>query len=554
MRLKSSRLILAAVALVCGATAAIANDDQNPVDQADPSVVEEELRHEAREAPRTGPILEAPRPRPAESEVGEPVLVGAVRVEGADALPPATFAPVIERYAGRTLSPTELKALASDIAAIVRDAGYGLATAWIPEQRISNGVLRVKVDEGHIDGIDVSGSAAAAVEPFLRGIAGPKPVRTAELERQLLLADDVPGVRLGKARLLRRFGRNVLVLEATRERVEVRASVDNWGSSTAGPIRARLAVDVNALVTNDDRLSIDGVVTPLQPGEFGLVRVVYSTSLGTRGTELSAGGYIARSEAGGALAGRDLDGRSSEIQVELRHPIIRSRSGSLWAGLDARARESHQRLKGVPLREDHLTTLSATLYGTRRMPHGRIRGRAALTRGLDLFGSTDAGDALSSRTDADGTFTKAELWAEYEHDLGGGFSFAGQAEGQLADGPLLSSDEMGLGGRYFGRAWDYREFSGDRGIAGMIELRYDWRKPIQGIQVVQLYTYADGGAVDNYGVGRGGGSLASSGGGVRLSLGSGFKAGFELGVPLTDGSDPADPDNPRFSFTLDKRF
>jgi hemolysin activation/secretion protein len=545
---------LASLSLAVTAPPALANFEQNPLDRADPSVVEEELREETQERPTSRPIFEAPPPQAVQSALGAAILVGAIQIDGADAIDPGAFAPVIERYAARMLSPVELKALASEIQAVAHQAGYGLATAWIPRQRVANGVLRVNLDEGRIDAVEVSGTAAAAVEPYLRDVADGKPVRINQLERQLLLADDLPGVRLGKARLQRRGARNILAIDAKRERIEAQAGLDNWGSSTAGPLRARLSVDINALVTDDDCLSIDGLLTPLDPAEFGLVRLVYSMAVGTGGTELSIGGYIARSEAGGSLDGLDIDGSSSEIEAGLRHPIFRSRSGSLWGGITGRLRESHHTRADAPLREDSLTTLTASLYGTAKLSTGRVRGRAALVRGVDLFGATDRGDLLSSRRDADGTFSKAELWGEFEQRFDGGFSFLAQAEGQVADGALLSSEEMGLGGRYFGRAWDYREFAGDRGVAGAVELRFDWKKPTSHVRLAQLYVYADAGAVDNYGTGTGGGSLASSGGGVRLGVGRSLRAGVELGVPLTDGADPSKEDNPRLSFTIDKRF
>jgi hemolysin activation/secretion protein len=547
--------IIWGLALFCAAAPAHAN--QTPVDQADPSVVEDELREAERiPAPASArPVLQAPRVQEGRSAIAEPVLAGAVLVEGAEALSQAAFAPVVERYAGRTLAPEELRALASDIAAVARDAGYRLATAWIPEQRIDLGVLRVRLDEGRIDAVEVTGSGRAAAEPRLRALVGGGPVRTAELERRLLLAGDLPGVRLGKARLERRGGRNILVVAATRDRVEGRASLDNWGSATAGPVRARISMDVNGVVTGDDRLSVDGVVTPLEPSEFALLRLGYASAIGANGTELSLGGYYARSHAGGPLSARDIEGRSAEIGFELRHPLLRSRRSSVWAALGAHLRTSSQTREDARVRDDSLTTLAASLYAFHQLPGGRLRGRIAVTRGLALFGATHGGDPLASRFDADGVFTKLELWGEYEQRLGAGLSLLLAAEAQASDGPLLSSEEMGLGGRFFGRAWDYREFAGDSGIAGAAELRYDLKRPGGTIlNAVQLYGYADAGTVSNEGTGTGGGSLASSGGGVRLWLDGSVKAGVEVGVPLTDGADPTKSDKPRVSFTIDKRF
>lgn len=544
--------MLAACALA--AAPAWGSDEQTPADQADPSVVESELRDEAPPPPKERHILQAPAAAEGKSALTEPVLVGAISVEGAEAVPQASFAGVVERYVGRTLTGQDLQALASDIAGVARGAGYGLATAWIPAQQIGNGLLRVRIDEGRIDAVEVNGSGRAAAERRLAALADGKPIRTAELERRLLLAEDAAGVRMGKARLVRAKGRNVLVVSATQARVEGRASLDNWGSSTAGPVRARLSIDINGILAADDRVSVDAVVTPLQPKEFALVRGAYTAAVGNDGTEASVGGYVARSQAGGALADRDLDGKSNEVEAEIRHPLVRSRETSVWAGAAAKLRDSNQRREGVLVRDDRLATVTASAYLFHQLPEGRLRGRIAVVQGLSVLGATRMGDLLASRSDADGAFTKVELWGEYEQRLGYDFSFLFQSEAQFAGGALLSSEEMGLGGRWFGRAWDYREFSGDRGAAGSMEVRYLWRNPTRFVESAQFYAYVDGGTVSNHAGGGGGGSLASAGGGVRLWLPRQVRASLELGIPLTDGSDPARDDDPRVSVTVDKKF
>lgn len=554
MRGTKGRRLTALFALLAALCAVPASAEQTPVDRADPAIVKEELRQDAPPPSAAAPMLQAPVEAPRAESATRPVFAGAILVVGAEALPQAAFVPVIERYAGRTLSGPELRALAGDVAAVARNAGYGLATAWIPEQKVEAGVLRVRIDEGRIDAVEVKGEARAAVEARLAGLAGGKPVRTDRLERQLLLAGDLAGVRLGKARLERRNGDNVLVVATFRDRVAGRFSLDNWGSATAGPVRARLGLEANGLLAPDDGLSLEAMITPFQPREFALVAGRYTAAVDTRGTELSVGGYVARSEAGGSLRAFDLDGRSHELELELRHPLVRSRATGAWLSLGARVRESEQTRADRLVREDRLTMVGANVYAYRRLAEGRLRARLSIVRGVDAFGANDRGDPLSSRGDADGRFTKAEFWGEAEHRFGRSFSILAQAEGQIADGPLLSSEEMGLGGRRFGRAWDYREFAGDRGLAGSIELRRDLKRPAPAIEAAQLYVFADGGTVDNYGLGRGGGSLASAGGGVRLWLKHRLHAGIEAGLPLTRGADRLRDPSPRVSFTFDARF
>src|SRR4051812_48109234 len=211
-----------AIAALVGTPASHASDVvQNPVDRVDPSVVERQLGNEERRLqPPPGPALPAAPHRDISVPEGPPIVAGAIRVDGATVLPPAAFAAAIEPYLGRSLGGEDLRALARDIAAAARQAGFGLATAWIPSQALDRGVLHVVVDEGRIDAIEASGPGHEAIERRLAPLATGRPVRTADLERALLLAGDMPGLTFGRPRIVRRNGRNFLVVGTGFDRVQ----------------------------------------------------------------------------------------------------------------------------------------------------------------------------------------------------------------------------------------------------------------------------------------------------------------------------------------------
>jgi hemolysin activation/secretion protein len=542
-----------AAALVLAAPAPAAA--QTPVDQADPAVVEEQIRvnEPQPQSPRDA-VLPAVPGRRDPPPPGEIVVAGAIRVDGATELPPAAFAPAIEPYLGRPLGPDDLRALTRDVAAVARAAGFGLATAWIPSQSLVTGVLRVVVDEGRIDAVEVEGSGREAVEPRLASLATGRPLRTAALERQLLLAGDLAGISVGRPRIVRRNGRNILQVRAGLDRVQGRATIDNSGSATIGPVRARLGVDINSLVVAGDRLSVGGVVTPIQPREFQLAQASYTVPIGRGGTEASVRGYVGHSDPGASLRDQDIAGNSAEVEASVSHPILRSRAASLWAAVTMTLRDSRLDRGGARVRDDRIVTASATLFGNARFGGGRLRARLSYVQGFDWLNATARGDPLASRPDGGGPFSKVEFWAQYERPLGRGFSIDLRGQGQIASRPLLASEEFGLGGRQFLRGFDYWELSGDSGAAASAEVRYDIAGGLpRPLRRLQLYLYADAGRVTNLRGGFGGGSLASAGGGVRAWLVDGFEAGLELGLPLTDGLFDDDPD-PRFSFTLGSRF
>ena len=539
------------LAAFLGAAPAAAQD-RDEAERSDPAVIEQELDRD--DAPRPPqPRLEVETPSPAASLAHGTVVAGAIRVTGATRIPSSNFAPAFEPFLGRPLSQDDLVRLATAVADVARRAGFGLATAWVPAQELNGAILTVRVDEGRIDALRVTGPGATLVEQRLASIVGNGPVRTDVLERQLLLAGDLAGLWVGNARLTREGNRNVLVVTTRHQRVEGRATIDNWGSDRVGPIRAWAEIDVNGVAMLGDGLTLGVATTPLDPTTFQLAEAYYRLPLGEQGTMLAVGGYVGRTDVEPEPGRAGFAGDSWELQVEAVHPLARSRKRSLWVTGRFELRDSALDRSGIAARDDRIVSATASLYGFHPLAGGRLRVRASLVQGLDLLGATRRGDPLASRSDASGVFTKVETWAEYRRPLGGGFSTEVTLRAQAADGPLLSSEEMGLGGRQFLRAFDYREYSGDQGVAASIELRFDLKDVAPKIDNVQIYGYADAGRVTNYESGPRSGSLASAGPGLRARLARNWDASVELGIPLTDGDTNENP-KPRFSFTLRTTF
>jgi hemolysin activation/secretion protein len=234
--------------------------------------------------------------------------------------------------------------------------------------------------------------------------------------------------------------------------------------------------------------------------------------------------------------------------------VLRTRAASVWASAALTLRDSNLDRAGARIRDDRIVTASASLYANGLLGGGRMRVRLGYVQGLDWLGATRRGDPLASRRDGGGPFSVGRAWAQYDHGIGGGFSLQLAGEAQLASRPLLASEEFGLGGRLFLRAFDYWEVSGDEGAAASAELRYDFTGHLPAsLSRLQFYLYGDAGRATNLQGGLGGGSLASAGGGARAWFANGIEASLELGIPLTDGPFDPDPD-PRVSFSLGSRF
>ncbi len=112
----------------------------------------------------------------------------------------------------------------------------------------------------------------------------------------------------------------------------------------------------------------------------------------------------------------------------------------------------------------------------------------------------------------------------------------------MASGPLFTSQQFYLGGLAFGRGYGSAEISGDNGLAGSAELRFDQKTNLPYLSGYQIYGFVDSGVAWNDGYRPSDGlSLTSAGGGARFFLMDGLQADIGVAAPLTYRA----PDNSR---------
>ncbi|MCD2324106.1 hypothetical protein LQ953_08790 [Sphingomonas sp. IC-56] len=516
----------------------------------------------ATQRPSEQPEPTAPQPRVAidvdapsgTAAGGATILAGAIGIAGLQALSPADFADIIANHVGKTLAPDQLASLATAIAERARSRGYVFASAWIEPQRLSNGVLTVCIDEGRVDEIRFGGPEQPAVRRALAPLINGKPARLEEVERRLLIAGDVDGVRMGKTRFLRESGKGVLLVNATQDRLAARVALSNEGSKPIGPEQLRIDVDVNALFSSDDAFTVTYSTTPGEPSELQYGRLRYANRVSASGTEVALVASGSTAKPGAYLEPFDLESRSWFLGAELLHPLWRRRDASLWLQAELGVRDLQQWRRSVRVRHDRIATARVSLYGYSDVAGGRLRISTTLSQGLGVLGATGRNDPLASRYDADATFTALSAWSEWTTDLGGQFSLRLAMQSQLASQPLLISEETGLGGTGFLRGYDWSERSGDQGVMGMAELRYLWNRPFGLVRRAQLYAFVDGGHVSNLDNGFGSGSLASTGGGLRTDITADTGANLEFAVPLSGARYDTDDQTPKINFRLIRSF
>jgi hemolysin activation/secretion protein len=471
-------------------------------------------------------------------------------VSGAVAIPRDVLSQAYRSYIGRKVSQADLNAIAMAVGDIYRTAGFHLSRAIVPPQDIHDGRIRLQVVEGRITEVTLKGEGAEqfGIRPMLSAVVAEQPSRLATLERQLLLINGQPGVRIedtGLEEIGTATGRFRLTVYVKAWHLFTSFGVDNLGLSS-----------VNSYLAPGDSLVVNLSTTPTDPRQLAFGRVAYDVPVGTDGARVGASGYYSEVWPGDA---RHLYSDNTKTEsFEFHGSIVPLQSQKSSLTLTAAMNFSNAAENDVfgSVYRDHIRF--ASLTSDYRL-QDNFGGTNYLTlnyrQGLDILGASQSGDDFSSREGASSDFSALNFWFTRYQTLSDAWSVKLAGAGQWASGPLFLSQQFYLGGAAFGRGYGSAEISGDNGIAGTFELRFDQKAHFRYLSGYQLYAFVDSGTAWNDGYGFSDGlSLTSAGVGVRLFLVNDLQADIGVAVPLSYRAPDNTSRSARFLFSLSSAF
>ncbi|MBS0273179.1 MAG: ShlB/FhaC/HecB family hemolysin secretion/activation protein [Proteobacteria bacterium] len=453
-----------------------------------------------------------------------------IRIEGAKTLPASQFRPLYQGMIGKEISLANIFDVADGIEKAYRDAGYILVRAYVPPQHVSDGIFTIHVVEGYVESTAVEGASPATqriVKSYLAPVLNERPLRLTTVERALLMANDVPGVTAtGVLRPAASVpGASDLVVTATQPQVSGSLSANNRGSHFSGIWTVTGAAQYNDIFGGDE-LDASLTMAPhaLQQQISGQAR--YRTILNDDGLVGSLIGGISRGAPSGSIGGAEIRTNSWAVGPRLTYPIIRTRAQSLSLDGGFTVQEAKVKILGAPVSHDNWRVLDVGLtYTSSDFLSGAFTSTVDVAQGLPIFGASSNHSpnlSLFGRS----VFTKATGLLRYTNTslLPENFSFAITGTGQYAANPLITGEQMLFGGTQIGRGYDPGAVTGDSGVGGDFELRYDTRYSDWNIRGIEPYAFYDAAKVWNRtrppaaGIPLGDFSIASAGIGVRFWL------------------------------------
>lgn len=445
------------------------------------------------------PALPVPAPQ------GDAALVVAsVDVTGNTVYPAAQLIGIAAIPVGTRVTLAALQEGANRITRFYRSHGYLAATAFIPEQRLTQGRVRVLVREGRYGRIVVHAMApvdAARVERTLAtAICGARSPACADtvlgedaLNRALLLVGDLPGVTAAAVlQAGERAGTADLTVDARApRRVTGMLAVDNFGNSALGHARVSGTVTGDSVLTFGDQAEFRAITSGDRLLDGGLT---YSLPTGYTGNRLGAQVDYLRYRLGGDFSALGASGEATTLRLFDRYPIFRGARRNLDVEAALRGGYYSDETGVLALRQARrVGAAQLTLHGD--SADGLLGGgynTAYLSYSYGNLSLDDvAADAGTAR--AAGTFHKLNAGAVRVQSLGGRFSLYGAFLAQAANKNLDASEKLYLGGPYAVRAIPVDEIGGDQGAVLTAELRHTDAAPLlPGYQLVESAFYDHG--------------------------------------------------------------
>jgi hemolysin activation/secretion protein len=427
------------------------------------------------------------------------LVIHSVRVVGSTIYSADELKSLYADLLGRETTLQTVYDIARRITAKYGSDGYVLSRAVVPPQQFDpkGAVVRIQVIEGWINKVEWPSKLARYRDFFsdyAAKITAERPVNIKTIERYLLLANDLPGLKFSTS--LRpsttESGASTLVVEVTEKPIDANARVDNRGTPSRGPYQFLTSATLNNVLGQHEAFTLSYAgVSPLK--ELQYISGYYKQVLTSEGlTAFVDGSYSWGKPGTQALELLDFATRSTYLEGGAFYPVVRSRERNLTLTGLVFMSDNYSDVLGAPFNVDRLrgfrgkadADIADSLQGINQF-------NLTVSQGIEGLGSTDNGNPLASRAAGRVDFSKIEGTVGRTQPLPARFSAYASLYGQYAFTPLLVSEQCGYGGRFFGRAFDPSELLGDSCWEALGELRYDLPPTVPQIEQAQLYAFTD---------------------------------------------------------------
>ncbi len=484
-----------------------------------------------------------PVPTPTDPLPDEPqsIVVERFNVIGSTVFTEAELAAVTQPFTNRPITLAELFQARSAVTQLYIERGYITSGAFIPPQKLEGGVVEVRVVEGQLEAIRVTGTRRLKPGYISSriGLKTGKPLNRERLLEALRLLQLDPLLQSVSAELSAgaRPGESLLEIQVTEApTLATPITLDNGRSPTVGTFRRQAQIIHNNFLGYGDRISLGYTNTQ----GSNTLDVGYTIPVSPRNSTVSFSFGTSKSNVTEAPFNvLDINSRSRYFEATFRQPIVQTPSREMALGLTFTRRFSNATLfdgdlpfPAVGADADGTTRLSALRFfqeAVWRSSTEVIALRSQFSLGLGAFNATINDAPPDSR------FLAWRGQAQWVRLLAPETLLLVRGDLQLANRTLLPFEQFGLGGIDTIRGYRQDTLLTDDGALLSAEVRLPILRLPKINGLLQFTPFIDLG----YGWNLSGRVnpeqqfLAGIGAGLRFQLGDSITARLDYGIPLT---------------------
>lgn len=407
------------------------------------------------------------------------LTVTSVTFRGLQSVKADELAPVYADLLNKPGDAADLCKIRDRVADALFDRGL-LARVEIPAQTIDGGAVTLEVVEAHIVNVVVRGDpgpTAPLLERYAQKLRGMAPFDIKQVQRYILLASDVPGLKVQasvRPNLAGARGAVDLDLNVVRDDQDLILNAQNLQGKATGRFGVLGRYDLNARSRYGERTTM--VFYRTIKNEQWVVQGLEEFRVGSEGAVIRGGVAYGESHPGDTLKPLGLKSVSVVGNLEAAYPLIRKRRENLWlaAGFEYIDQDTTFGGGGKLINDDlrifyaRVDADQTAYYGYRPIV---LKGSASLRRGIEGFGATDEGDRLLSRAEARPSAWTFTAEASAQAVITPRISIYAEVQGQYANQPLVAYEEFAVGSLTIGRGYDPGYISGDQALAATFEVR-----------------------------------------------------------------------------------
>ncbi len=478
------------------------------------------------------------------SESAQTITVKKFRITGSSVFSQEDFAKITNKYTNRPISLVELFKVRSEITKLYIDNGYITSGAYIPPQKLQDGVVEIQVLESTVEDIKVRGTKRLNSN-YVRSriaIATGKPLKRDRLLEALQLLQLNPLIENLSAELSAgtRPGESLLEIQIKEANTfNVQVILDNARTPSVGSFQREIQINEANLLGLGDSISANYANT----NGSNSLDLRYTLPINPRNGSLAFNFNTSENkvieEPFNVL---DIESNSTSYELTLRQPVIQKPTHELALGVTLTRKASKNTLLDgeIPFSASgaddegrtRVTSVGFFQEWFQRSSQQVFALRSQFNIGFDAFNAT------VNETAPDTRFFYWRGQAQWVRLLARDTLLVLRGDIQLAGTPLVPFEQFALGGLNNVRGYRQDALLADNGVFVSAEVRIPIARFSGENSLLQVTPFVDFGSGwntsgrENLDSSLNPNTLVSMGLGLRLQLEQWLSARLDWGIPL----------------------